>query len=83
MHDASAKRFDSLQRGGKVSDLEVRQRKGISGTGPAGVDAERRGSRARLPALSFAVSPSIELDAEKLAPEASCPLRIVSRKLDQ
>ena len=83
MHDASTKRFDSRQRAGKVSNLEVRKRKGVSGTGAARVDAERRSSRVRLPALSFSVSPSLELDTEKLAPEATSALGVVSRELDQ
>jgi hypothetical protein len=47
------------------------------------VDAECGISRARLPALAFPTDPSVQLNAEELAPEAPGAVRIVGRKLDQ
>ena len=52
---APAERLDSLQRLGDIAHREVGQREGIAGPAPAGMDADRGGSRVRLPALALSI----------------------------
>jgi hypothetical protein len=47
------------------------------------MDADRGGSRVRLPALSLSISASLQLNAEELDPEAPGALGIVCGKLDE
>jgi hypothetical protein len=47
------------------------------------MDADREGSRVRLPALSLAIVTSRQLDAEELGPEPPGSLGIIRGKLDQ
>ena len=81
--DAPAERLDALQRLGDIAHREVGQGKRIAGAASAGMDADRGGSRVRLPALSLSISASLQLNAEKLDPEAPGALGIVCGKLDE
>jgi hypothetical protein len=47
------------------------------------MDADRGGSRVRLPALSLSVLAGLQLDTEELRPEASSARRIVGGKFDE
>jgi hypothetical protein len=47
------------------------------------MDADRGGSGVRLPAFSLSILASLQLNPEKLHPEASGALGIVCRKLDE
>src|ERR1700730_10036806 len=80
--DAPAERRDPLQRLGDIDDREVGQREGIAWATSARMYADRR-PRVRLPALSLRTFASLQLNSEKLAPEAPRPLGIVSRELDE
>ena len=81
--DAPTERFDPLQRRRDIGHREVRQREGIARSTSAGMDADRGGFGARLPALPLAGAASLQLHAEELRPEAPGALGIVSGKLDQ
>jgi hypothetical protein len=83
VHDASSERFDPLQRLSDIGHGEVGQRKGIAWTRSALVDAERWGRSVRLPALSLWALAILQLDAEKLSPEASGTLGVISGELDE
>src|ERR1700730_789839 len=56
---------------------------GVSRPAPASMDADRRGSRVRLPALSLPIFADPQLNAEKLHPETPGVLGIVCWKLDE
>jgi hypothetical protein len=47
------------------------------------VDADRRGCRVRLPALSLRVLAILQLNAEKLGPEAPGAFGVISGELDE
>ena len=83
MHDAPPERFHSLQRLGDIGDHEVGQRKGIAWATSALVYADRGGCRMRLPALALCTLAIVQLNAEKLRPEASGALGVISGELDQ
>jgi hypothetical protein len=74
--------LDPLERLGDVDHGEVGQRKGIAWAGSALVDADRRGSGVRLPALPLWRFAILQFNAEKLPPETSGALRIIGGELD-
>ena len=80
---APAERLDPLQRLGDIAHREVGQGERIAGAASARMDADRGGSRVRLPALSLSISASLQLNAEELDPEAPGALGIVGGKLDE
>src|SRR5215218_3649653 len=80
---APAERLDPLQRLGDIAHREVGQGERIAGAASAGMNADRGGSRVRLPALSLSISASLQLNAEQLDPEAPGALGIVCGKLDE
>jgi hypothetical protein len=80
---ASTERLDPLKRLRDVVDREVRQAERIAWAAAAGMDADRGGSGVRLPAFSLSILASLQLNPEKLHPEASGALGIVCRKLDE
>jgi hypothetical protein len=83
VNHAPAERFDPLQRFGDVAYREVGQGEGIAGSTSASMDADRRGSRVRLPALSLSSLASLQLDAEEFHPEATGALCIVCGKFNE
>ena len=80
---APTERLDALQCLGDIAHREVGQRVGIAGAASAGMDADRGGSRVRLPALSLSILASLQRGAEKGHPKASGALGIVCGKLDE
>ena len=82
MDHASPERRDPLERLSEIAHGEVGQRKGIAWATSAGMDAERRGSYVRLPALSLGILAGLQLNAEKLGPEAPGALGIICGELD-
>jgi hypothetical protein len=83
VNHAPAERLDPLQRLGDIAYREVGEGEGIAGSTSASMDADRRDFRVRLPALSFSCSAGLQLNSEKLHPEATGALRIVCGKLDK
>jgi hypothetical protein len=80
---APAERLDPLQRRGDIAHREVGEGERIGGAASADMDADRGGSRVRLPALSLSISASLQLNAEELDPEAPGALGIVCGKLEE
>ena len=64
MDHAPTERLDPLQGLGDIAHREVGQGERIAGAASASMDADRGGSRARLPALSLSRLANLELDAE-------------------
>ena len=64
MDHTPTERLDPLQRLGDIANREIGEGEGIAGAASAGMDADRGGSRVRLPALSLSISASIERGAE-------------------
>ena len=83
MDDASTQRLHLLQRRREIGHGEVGQREGVPRPGAAGMDANRRSSGVRLPALPLPTLPGLQRDAEESGPEASGSLWVVGGKLDQ
>ena len=83
MHDAPPERFYSLQRLSDIGDREVGQRIGVAWTRSPLVDADRWVCRVRLPALALWTLAILQLNAEKLRPEASGALGVISGELDE
>jgi hypothetical protein len=73
--------LDPLDRLSDVGNREVGQRKGIAWARSPLVDANRWDSRLRLPPFPFRRLAILQLNAEKLRPEASGALGIVSGEL--
>lgn len=51
VHHAPTEGLHTLERHGEIVDGKVRQREGVAGPAPAGVHADGRVARARLPPL--------------------------------
>jgi hypothetical protein len=80
--DAPTERLDARERFAEVVDLEVRKGERVSGAASASMDADRGGSRVRLPAVSLSIAPSLERDPQKLGPETPRSVWIVGGKFD-
>jgi hypothetical protein len=83
VNHAPAERLDPLQRLGDIAYREVGQTEGIAGPTSASMDADRRSSRVRLPAISLSSLASLQLNAEEFHPEATGPLWIVCGELNE
>lgn len=79
---AAAESPDSRQRFGKIAHREVGQRKGIAGATSAKVYANSGDAQVRLPALPLGVPARVQLNAEKLPPKMSGPLRLIGGELN-
>jgi hypothetical protein len=75
--------FDLAQRHVHLRDGEVRQRRGVAGTGAALVDADGRTLGACLSATSVGLAALDQFDAEQTGPKSPRTVGIVGRKLDE
>ena len=64
MDDTPTERLDPLQRLRDIAHREVGEGERIAGAAPASMDADRGGSRVRLPALSLSVLARLEHNPE-------------------
>jgi hypothetical protein len=72
-----------LERCREVGHSEIGKREAISWARAALVDADCHPRVHRLPTLTLVRAPRLERRPKQLLPEASRPIRIVGRKLDQ
>ncbi len=81
--DASTERLDVLQRLGYVAHREVGQRKRIPRSASARMNTDRWAVRAGLPPCSLSLLARLQLNSQKLRPEAPGALGIVCGELDR